>query len=206
MTVDLQGGYTALHAASNRGHVSVVRLLVERAPHLLEMKENMVRGLSLFLCLSTDSWQNGCLPIHFAAAEGHVDILEVLCEHAPATLEAKNNVSGVWGVSPSQQCTWVRQEGWTPLHSASVNSQPFAVEYITQRVPYQVLATLSWNGVCVRECCESLMGVARQARHHLMWSVRATMTKQEPVLPTCAPGSCASRPLWSIRGGLMIST
>ena len=78
----------------------VVRLLVERAPQLIEMGDR-VRGLSLFLslslCLSTDSWQIGRLPIHDAAEVGHVAVLEVLCEHAPATLETKHTVSGVWG-------------------------------------------------------------------------------------------------------------
>jgi hypothetical protein len=46
MTVAVQLGGTALHIASSRGHVSLVRLLVERARQLLEMKD-MVRGLSL---------------------------------------------------------------------------------------------------------------------------------------------------------------
>ena len=46
MTVDVQGGTTALHEASAKGHVSLVRLLVERARQLLEMGD-VVRGLSL---------------------------------------------------------------------------------------------------------------------------------------------------------------
>ena len=95
-----QEGRTALHNARTRGNVSLVRLLVERAPQLLEMRNN-VRGLShslsLSLCLSTDSWQAGELPTvsHMAAEGGDVDILEMVCEHAPATLEAKDDVSAV---------------------------------------------------------------------------------------------------------------
>jgi ankyrin repeat protein len=98
MTVDVQGGYTALHHASLNGHVSVVRLLVERSPQLFEMRTD-VRGLSLYLslCLSTDSWQRGGLATHRATLNDHVAVLKVLCEHAPATLEAKTDVSGVWG-------------------------------------------------------------------------------------------------------------
>ena len=30
--------------------------------------------------------------MHKAAIQGHVPVLEVLCDHAPATLEAKDNV------------------------------------------------------------------------------------------------------------------
>ena len=41
-----QGGSTPLHLASDYGHVPVARLLVERAPQLLEMRDE-VRGLSL---------------------------------------------------------------------------------------------------------------------------------------------------------------
>jgi hypothetical protein len=51
MTADAQDGATVLHYASEQGHVSVVRLLVERAPQLLE-KGDSVRGLSLSLSLS----------------------------------------------------------------------------------------------------------------------------------------------------------
>ena len=52
MTVAVQyGSLTVLHYASHKGHVSLVRLLVERAPQLLE-KRDEVRGLSLSLSLS----------------------------------------------------------------------------------------------------------------------------------------------------------
>ena len=50
MTVDVKDGWTALHWASARGHLSLVRLLVERARQLLEMRD-VVRGLSLSLSL-----------------------------------------------------------------------------------------------------------------------------------------------------------
>jgi hypothetical protein len=48
MTVDVQRSQTALHMASWKGYMSLVRLLVERAPQLLEMG-TVVRGLSLSL-------------------------------------------------------------------------------------------------------------------------------------------------------------
>jgi hypothetical protein len=46
-----QEGRTALHNARTRGNVSLVRLLVERAPQLLEMGD-IVRDFSLSLSLS----------------------------------------------------------------------------------------------------------------------------------------------------------
>ena len=97
----------------------------------------------------------------------------------------------------------MRQREETPLLKASEWSHPSVVEFITERLPYQVLERDN-DGVCVCVWCESLMGVGGQVRHLLMWLASSMMTPLS--LPNAAPGSCASRPLWSTRGGLTIST
>jgi hypothetical protein len=56
------------------------------------------------------------------------------------------------------------QNGSTPLHYAAVYSHPSAVEYITDRVPYQVLERNN-DGTCRGECYAPLTGVGEQERH-----------------------------------------
>ena len=63
------------------------------------------------LCPLGDGWQSGLLPTHTAASGGDlaaintISLLEVLCAHAPATLEAKNIVRVVCRVlHPSREC------------------------------------------------------------------------------------------------------
>ena len=83
--------------------------------------------------------QGGYTPTHLAAQSGRLAVLEMLCEHAPATLEAKTNVR--LGVSSHFVLTTVlgRQYGSTPLHRAASSRHPTVVVWITERVPYQVL-------------------------------------------------------------------
>jgi hypothetical protein len=97
-----------------------------------------------------------------------------------------------------------RQCGSTPLHVASKYCQHSAIEWITDRIPYQVQKKTN-DGVCVCVCCESLMGVGGQMRH-LLIGLAATSLLMHPSLPNAFPASCASRPLWSTRGGQTIST
>jgi hypothetical protein len=67
-------------------------------------------------------------------------VLEVLCKHAPATLEAKQSVRlGVCLCVSSLTQVMGRQGGYTPLHYAASTSHLSAVKCITDRVPYQVL-------------------------------------------------------------------
>jgi hypothetical protein len=53
----------------------------------------------------------------------------------------------VWG-GESLTAVRVRQDGDTPLHLASLWSHPSTVEWITERLPYQVLERAN-DGVCV---------------------------------------------------------
>ena len=107
--------------------------------------------------------------MYFAAMNGHVPILEVLCKHAPATLEAKSIVrlSVFVGISSLTQVVG-RQSGWTPLHNVAYDSQHSAVKCITDRVPYQVLEREN-DGTCRGECCAPLTGVGEQAGHPTTW-------------------------------------
>jgi hypothetical protein len=95
------------------------------------------------------------VPIHLAALYEHIAVLEVLCKHAPATLEAKNNLSGVCGGGESLTAVRVRPGGYTPLHFASKWYQSSVKEWITERLPYQVMERNN-HGVCVCVCCGSL--------------------------------------------------
>ena len=63
----------------------------------------------------------------------------MLCEHAPATLEAKTNVR--LGVSSHSVLTAVlgRQYGYTPLYLVASSHHASVVVWITERLPYQVL-------------------------------------------------------------------
>jgi hypothetical protein len=72
----------------------------------------------------------------------------MLCEHAPAKLEVKNNMVRL-GVSSHSVLTAVlgRQSGSTPLHSVAICSRPSVVVWITDRVPYHVLERTN-DGVC----------------------------------------------------------
>jgi hypothetical protein len=148
-----------------------------------------------------DSWQYGSLPTHCAAMIGDVSILEVLCAHVPATLEAKTNVCVVCRVlHPSRVRVW--QDGSTPLHLSSKNVCLSAVTWITDRLPYQVLERDTVGVcVCVCVCCEWLTGVGGQARHRMVRSGARPTT-----LHSAAPASCVSRPRSFIRGGRMTST
>ena len=143
--------------------------------------------------------------MHSAAIGGHIPILEVLCKHAPATLEAKNNVRLSVFVCVSSLTQVVgRQNGWTPLHSAAYRSHSSAVKCITDRVPYQVLEQTN-RGTCRgEECCAPLTGVGEQARHPTT-TLADSMFLIPPSLLCAAPASCASRRPWSFRGGPTLS-
>jgi hypothetical protein len=139
-----------------------------------------------------------------AACNGHVPVLEVLCEHAPATLEAKAIVRlSVFVCIPLTQVVGM-QDGWTPLHYAAFHSNSSAVKYITDRVPYQVLERTN-AGTCRGECYAPLTGVGEQARHPTTSFTNIAGHQIPPALLCAAPASCASRRPWSFHGGPILS-
>jgi hypothetical protein len=123
-----QVGYTALHGAAERGYLSLVQLLVERTPQLLELTAR-VSGKMLLCAYVMCGRQNGMTPMHDAAYGVDVPILEVLCKHAPdeCTLEVKTNVRlsvfvcvlppsrRWWGGSMDRHRSTLQHSGVTPL-------------------------------------------------------------------------------------------
>jgi ankyrin repeat protein len=93
----------------------------------------------MVLCACLMWGQDGATPMHWAAERGHILVLEVLCEHAPAMLEAKTNVRiGVFVYILPHVSAVGMQSGYTPLHFAASQSHTSAVNWIVDRVPYQV--------------------------------------------------------------------
>ena len=68
------GGYSALHEAALKGHVGVVRLLLERSHSKL----------------SNAQADNGDTPLHDAVENGHVDVVRVLLEEGQADASIAN--------------------------------------------------------------------------------------------------------------------
>jgi ankyrin repeat protein len=96
-----QQGATALHSAAYKGHLPLIEFLFERAPQLIEMRDevsaawwNVIRcSLTVFLS------QDGRTALHKAAFGGCLPVVEFLFEHASQLIEMRTNVSAARCVS-----------------------------------------------------------------------------------------------------------
>lgn len=104
--ISLQNGITPLHIASRRGNVIMVRLLLDRGAQIDAKTKVQQTSILLFAklfdplnifdasltkSLTIVSIQDELTPLHCAARNGHVRIIEILLDHG-APIQAKTKV------------------------------------------------------------------------------------------------------------------
>ncbi len=97
----MQFGETPLHCAARNGHLETVQFLVLEAKADAAAKTSWVsdidgcwHGIPLAVGGHAHHWfvQHGSTPLHFAANNGHLEIVRFLVLEADADLTAKNKV------------------------------------------------------------------------------------------------------------------
>jgi ankyrin repeat protein len=95
----LQAGHTPLHEAANKGHVEVVKILLE-AGATVDAKTKVLRldspCISQLLTTPVDL-QSGQTPLHYASAQGHTAVVKLL-------LDSGADVMVIWEVRNRCQC------------------------------------------------------------------------------------------------------
>ncbi|XP_065826824.1 inversin-like isoform X2 [Oscarella lobularis] len=129
-------GATALHLASRRGHLDVLRYLVEYGEAGVEpvrarngaspAHDAAATGNLACLrylvahtaCSAHDRDNNSATPIHWATQMGHLDVVRWLVDEADARLDAKT------------------KSGVTPIHFAAAKNQLAVLEYLVDMTSY----------------------------------------------------------------------
>ncbi|KAI0960004.1 hypothetical protein AcW1_004656 [Taiwanofungus camphoratus] len=133
-------GLTALHAASSRGYLNIVKWLVEECGAMPDIEDRegetalhkaALHGhLSIITYLLPDRADvqaqdaDGWTALHNACSKGYLDIVRWLCEHG----DAASNVDGVRGIDIKSK------GGWTPLmNAASKGHLPVVLYLLTKQ-------------------------------------------------------------------------
>jgi ankyrin repeat protein len=185
----LRGDIAAMRAVLQRG-VKVDPVSAARCTPLLRAAQfNNANTLKLLVEFGADVRKNdatGCIPLHFAAKSGDIEVVRLLLEQWPEGVVAKNHYAD----TPLQWATremrtevvrllvdcWPKgnrvkdREGNTPLHSAAVTGNPETVRLLVERWP---------GGVKVKN-------KARQTPLH--WAAEAGRTEVVRLLVDCWPG------------------
>ncbi|KAI3612466.1 ankyrin unc44 [Moniliophthora roreri] len=144
-------GYTALHAAANKGHLDIIKWLIEDCGSMpdLEDKEGetalhkaALNGyLHIIKYLLPDRADihardvDGWTALHNACSKGYLDIVRWLCEVGGAATE----VNGVRGVD-------IRSKGgWTPLMNAASKGHLPVVLYLLSKQAADPLVRNNWG-------------------------------------------------------------
>ncbi|XP_028780805.1 ankyrin repeat-containing protein BDA1-like [Neltuma alba] len=137
---------SALHVAAQCGKTDFVNHIVTRMPSL-----------------ATETNQQGMIPLHLAAFEGHVETVREL-------LKANVDDDGV------NQCLVKDEEGWTPLHSATQKGKIVVMEELISVYP-QCLEQVTAKG-------ETVLHVAVKANQFEAVKVLAERIKRLPNFQT----------------------
>ncbi|KAL0070873.1 hypothetical protein AAF712_002094 [Marasmius tenuissimus] len=144
-------GYTALHAAANKGHLNVIKWLVEECGAMpdLEDKEGetavhkaALNGyLHIIEYLLPDKADvhardaDGWTALHNACSKGYLDIVRWLCEKGGAASDS----NGVRGVDKRSK------GGWTPLMNAASKGHLPVVHYLLNKQAADPLIRNNWG-------------------------------------------------------------
>ncbi|KAK1236712.1 hypothetical protein PQX77_000068 [Marasmius sp. AFHP31] len=144
-------GYTALHAAANKGHLNVIKWLVEECGAMpdLEDKEGetavhkaALNGyLHIIEYLLPDKADvhardaDGWTALHNACSKGYLDIVRWLCEKGGAASDS----NGVRGVDKRSK------GGWTPLMNAASKGHLPVVRYLLNKQAADPLIRNNWG-------------------------------------------------------------
>ena len=143
-------GFTALHEAARSDHKEVVRLLLDagasvdvRVVNALEL-----RGLFKVPRVFAAAIQIGRSPLHWAAANGHVEVVERLCEakadvasldsnfDTPLFMAAGNGKVDVMEtlIRFGADALAAHQSGFNLLHYAAANGQPQVIHTLVRNI------------------------------------------------------------------------
>uniref|UniRef100_A0AAQ6ADK0 Ankyrin 1, erythrocytic b n=1 Tax=Amphiprion ocellaris TaxID=80972 RepID=A0AAQ6ADK0_AMPOC len=126
-------GFTPLHIAAHYENMSVAQLLLNRGANVNFTPKVSLSHMVLILISYLLSVQDELTPLHCAARNGHVRIIEILLEHgAPIQAKTKNGLSPIHMAAQGDHMDCVRQllqynaeidditlDHLTPLHVAA---------------------------------------------------------------------------------------
>ncbi|KAG6336356.1 hypothetical protein ID866_2751 [Astraeus odoratus] len=144
-------GFTPLHSAASRGHLDVVRWLIEECGAMPDLEDRegetalhkaALHGhVPIIKYLLPDKADvhardaDGWTALHNACSKGYLDIVRWLCESGGAT----NEVDGIKGVDlPSNG-------GWTPLMNAASKGHLPVVLYLLTKQRANPLVRNTWG-------------------------------------------------------------
>lgn len=182
-------GFTALHAASSRGHLDIVQWLIEDCGAMPDLEDregetalhkaalNGHMGVVHYLiprkadvhARDADGWT----ALHNACSKGYLDIVKYLCEKGGATA----SVDGVPGVDVRSK------DGWTPLMNAASKGHLPIVLYLLAKQNANPLIRNKW-GETAYDAASAVFEVwiceVLQQAEAERW--RGTMTPYNPLL------------------------
>ncbi|KAJ3573339.1 hypothetical protein NP233_g2492 [Leucocoprinus birnbaumii] len=144
-------GFTALHAASSRGHLDIVQWLIEDCGAMPDLEDregetalhkaalnghmSVVRYLVPHKADVHARDADGWTALHNASSKGYLDIVKYLCEKGGATAP----VEGVPGVDIRSK------DGWTPLMNAASKGHLPIVLYLLSKQGANPLIRNKWG-------------------------------------------------------------
>ncbi|EMD40637.1 hypothetical protein CERSUDRAFT_43468 [Gelatoporia subvermispora B] len=147
-----RSGLTALHTAARRGHINIVKWLMEECGAMSDVEDkegevchNHVSALNGHLRVITyllpdkadvhTKDADGWTALHNACAKGYLDIVRWLCEHGGAAAE----VNGTRGIDVKSK------GGWTPLMNAASKGHLPVVLYLLSKQSADPLVRNNWG-------------------------------------------------------------